>query len=133
MAKNQRGPSSTSIRGSAPITISSDSPDFWHLKGSNPGLYRIALNVGSSAYLSSNQITADLNPNFPPNVSENIVSEGAPNLEDIQITVIDKITGKAGELYVDPLDGVTKVKVVFRIQNPDKAKIVGVNFAKNKQ
>ena len=125
MAKNQRGPSSTSIRGSAPITISSDSPDFWHLKGSNPGLYRIALNVGSSAYLSSNQITADLNPNFPPNVSENIVSEGAPNLEDISVIT--------NETYVDQTDGVTKARIVFRIQNPDKAKIVGVNFAKNKQ
>ena len=133
MAKNQRGPSSTSIRSSAPITISSDSPDFWHLKGSNPGMYRIALNVGSTSYLSSNQITLDANPNFPPDTSANIVGEGAPNLEDIEITVVNAITGKAGELYVDPLDGVTKVKVIFRIKNPDKAKIIGVNFAKSKQ
>lgn len=125
MAKNQRGPSSTSIRSSAPITISSDSPDFWNLKGSNPGLYRIALNVGSTSYLSSNQITSDLNPDFPPDTSANIVGQGAPNLEDISIVT--------NETYVDQTDGVTKAKVVFKIQNPDKANIVGVNFAKSKQ
>jgi len=125
MAKNQRGPSSTSIRSSAPITISSDSPDFWHLKGSNPGMYRIALNVGSTSYLSSNQITLDANPDFPPDTSANIIGEGAPNLEDISIVT--------NETYVDQTDGVTKAKVVFKIQNPDKANIVGVNFAKSKQ
>jgi hypothetical protein len=99
--------SSNSVTGVAPVTIYPDSPDALFLDSSK---YRMASNLKIYQYNSSNFI--NINDTYDKNdeTDEIIEPADAPHLQDIILL--------ENELYLDA-SGKARVRVVFKINNPD--------------
>lgn len=110
-------PSSNSITGVAPVTIYSDSPDALFLDSSK---YRTAANLKIYKYNSSNFININDNYDKDDETPELVELSDAPHLEGIILL--------ENELYLDA-SGKARVRVVFKINNPDTVNITDVVVA----